>query len=208
MLKICGEDGKGEMNVYDFDNTLYDGESTFDFYFFCLRKHPKLAKYAFVVLFTFAKYKMCLVSEDKMLSLCETYVNKFLNDCPNAKAYVKEFWTKNAKKLKSFYKDVHKDDDVVISASFGFLIKDALEMLSISNSLCSEVDLDSGKIKRLCFRKNKSELFEKTLGEKSIDDFYTDSYNDMPLMKKARGNVFLVRKDKIRKIDISGKECK
>lgn len=53
------------MNVYDFDNTLYDGESTFDFFFFCLSKNPRLLKYAFVVLCTFARYKMCLVSEEK-----------------------------------------------------------------------------------------------------------------------------------------------
>lgn len=26
------------MNVYDFDGTVYAGDSTVDFYFFCLRK--------------------------------------------------------------------------------------------------------------------------------------------------------------------------
>lgn len=83
------------MNVYDFDNTLYDGESTFDFFFFCLSKNPRLLKYAFVVLCTFARYKMCLVSEEKMLSLCEKYVKSFLKDCPNVTEYIKEFWDKN-----------------------------------------------------------------------------------------------------------------
>ena len=26
------------MNVYDFDKTIYNGDSTLDFYFFCLKK--------------------------------------------------------------------------------------------------------------------------------------------------------------------------
>ena len=32
------------MNVYDFDKTIYKGDSTLDFYFFCLRKKPIIIK--------------------------------------------------------------------------------------------------------------------------------------------------------------------
>ena len=32
------------MNVYDFDNTIYDGESAVDFFMFCLGKDIKLIK--------------------------------------------------------------------------------------------------------------------------------------------------------------------
>ena len=28
------------IDVYDFDGTIYDGDSTFDFVLFCLRRHP------------------------------------------------------------------------------------------------------------------------------------------------------------------------
>ncbi len=30
------------MNVYDFDGTIYSGDSTIDFYLFCLRKQPEI----------------------------------------------------------------------------------------------------------------------------------------------------------------------
>ena len=30
------------MNVYDFDKTIYDGDSTVDFYLFSLRRHKKI----------------------------------------------------------------------------------------------------------------------------------------------------------------------
>ena len=32
------------MNVYDFDGTVYAGDSTVDFYFFCLRKQPGILR--------------------------------------------------------------------------------------------------------------------------------------------------------------------
>ena len=30
------------MNVYDFDKTIYDGDSTADFYIFSLKRHKKI----------------------------------------------------------------------------------------------------------------------------------------------------------------------
>ena len=33
------------MDVYDFDGTIYDGDSSIDFYLFCLKKNIKLLRY-------------------------------------------------------------------------------------------------------------------------------------------------------------------
>ncbi len=33
------------MRVFDFDNTIYNGESVFDFYLFSIKYNPKVAKY-------------------------------------------------------------------------------------------------------------------------------------------------------------------
>ncbi len=185
-----------KINVYDFDNTLYDGESTLDFYLFCVKKHPRLCRFIFIVVFTLVKYKLCLVSEEKLMSLCEKYVMDFLFDCPDANELVELFWQKNSKKLRRFYGEVKKDDDAVVSASFGFLLRPVIEQMGINNLLCSEVDLTSGKILRLCFRKNKEKLFREFFADKTIDDFYTDSMNDLPLMKLAKGSVYLVKGEK------------
>ena len=35
------------MNVYDFDGTIYGGDSSVDFYFLCLRRRPRIAFYVF-----------------------------------------------------------------------------------------------------------------------------------------------------------------
>ena len=33
------------MNIYDFDGTLYDGDSTFDFLRYSIKKHPSLVRF-------------------------------------------------------------------------------------------------------------------------------------------------------------------
>lgn len=33
------------MNVYDFDGTIYNGDSSVDIYFFLLKRYPKLIAY-------------------------------------------------------------------------------------------------------------------------------------------------------------------
>lgn len=185
------------MNVYDFDSTIYDGESPLDYYFFCVKHHPKLIRFVFIVLFELVKYKMCLVSEAELMGLCEKYVGDFLKDCPDAEELADEFWDKNFKKIKRFYFDLHTDDDVVLSASFGFILKPVMKRLGVNHLVCSEIDMKSGKIERLCYRRNKKTLFDELYGTK-IENFYTDSLNDMPLINVAE-NAFIVKGEKIKK---------
>ena len=196
-VKMCGKLinklGVDAINVYDFDNTLYNGESTLDFYFFCCRRHILLFRFVFIVVFTLIKYKMCLVSEQKLMELCGVYVRKFLDGCSDIEELAESFWKKNKKKLKSFYKELHRDDDVIVSASFGFLLGHVMKELGVKRLVCSEVDLDKKEVTRLCYRNNKRQLFEELFPDCEIQDFYTDSFNDRPLMEMAVGNVYLVK---------------
>lgn len=187
-----------KINVYDFDNTLYDGESALDFYFFCLKRHPKLIKYVFVILASLVKYKLCLIDTDGLWALSKKYVQSFIRECPDVEEKVTDFWKKNKKKLKPFYRTVAKDDDVVVSASFGFLLREAMSVIGVKNLICSEMSLETGEISRLCFRENKIKHFSEYYGEKEVNDFYTDSMNDKPFMKIAKGNVYMVRKNNVR----------
>lgn len=46
------------MNVYDFDKTIYEGDSTIDFYLFCLKKYPQILKYLPKQILGMLKYKI------------------------------------------------------------------------------------------------------------------------------------------------------
>lgn len=185
------------INVYDFDNTIYKGESFFDFYFFCAKHHPSLYRHSLVAVKCVLKYKMCLISEEGLMDICKQYSRQFIRECPDAAQLAEKFWEKNFRKIKSFYFDIKKPDDIIISASFNFLLEPCMKKLGIKNVVCTDVDLEKGEITRLCFRKNKKKLFDELYGGK-MDNFYTDSLNDIPLLRCAE-NGYLVKGNKITK---------
>ena len=65
------------MNVYDFDNTIYDGESALDFFWYCLKKKPVLLKVLFPILFDLIKYKSCRMSEEEFKNRGAYYTESF-----------------------------------------------------------------------------------------------------------------------------------
>ncbi|MBP5245544.1 MAG: haloacid dehalogenase-like hydrolase [Clostridiales bacterium] len=189
------------MNVYDFDNTIYKGESLFDFYFFCLRRDIRFIKFFFAIIYNVLKYEFCLISNEKLMKLCEKYIFDALDMCPVYDEWVEDFWDKNIKKIKPFYLAQKKEDDVILSASFGIMLRPVCRRLGISedNLLCSEVDIKEQKIIKLCFRKTKPEMFDQKFGDVKIDNFYTDSFNDRPFIERAEKS-FIVKGNKMKEI--------
>lgn len=187
------------MNIYDFDNTIYDGESLFDFYLFCLKKNIKFIKYLKAAVVSLIKYKLCIITIDKLIKLCSKYVYDFLTDLEDLDGSVKEFWDKNEHKIKPWYFEAKKDDDIIISANFNIILEEIFNRIDIKNYITSEVDTINKEVTQLCFRSNKVTLYNNKYGNKKIDNFYTDSKNDMPMIKIS-DNAFLVKNNNIRKI--------
>ena len=187
------------MNVYDFDNTIYKGESVIDFYLFLLKKDFSLIRLMPKVISVLIRYKRCLISGDELLEIAEAYAMEVLEAIPDIDAYVKEFWDKNQHKIKDFYKKQQREDDVILSASCEFLLKDICGRLGIKNVLATEIDMEKVKIKRICFSSAKPEIFKEKFAGCEIENFYTDSMNDEPMFEYAK-NVYMVKHDKITKV--------
>lgn len=187
------------MNVYDFDNTVYDGETAVDFYLFCLSKKPSLIKYMPTVFMMLAKYKLGKISVDELLEKAAYYSAKIFGSIDIGEKVISEFWDKNEHKIKEFYKKSKRADDVIISASCDFLLGEICKRLNIKNLICSEINLNDGAVKQLCFRTNKPILFKKIYPNEVIDNFYTDSKNDFPMIEISK-NAYIVKKNKIKKI--------
>lgn len=187
------------MNVYDFDNTIYDGESVIDFYIFCLFRKPTLVKYLPLSFVMLARYKMGFVSLEELEKKAVKYVGEIVEKIDNLPVLIKEFWDKNQHKIKDFYLKKQKPDDVIISASCDFLIEEIAKRLGIKNCLSSKINLKTGEVIRLCFRSNKPEIFKSNFQNSVIDEFYTDSMNDLPMIMLSR-KAYLVKKNKIIKL--------
>ena len=180
------------MNVYDFDNTIYDGDSTFDFYIFCLKKHKKIIglfpslTVAFINYYVLKKGTKTQFKEKMYRFLCFVDTEK----------EVKFFWDSHSKNIKGWYYTNQKDDDIIISASPEFLLKPICTKLKIKHLIASNVSPLDGKYSGInCHGKEKVRLFRKEF-EGEIDEFYSDSYSDTPLAEISK-NAFMVKKDRI-----------
>jgi len=187
------------MNVYDFDNTIYDGESSFDFFLFCMKKNKRFLRILPLILYKMVKYKMCIITIEELIRNAETYAMEFFNTFPDLNEMIKEFWDLRMDRIKPYYKKQQKDDDLVISASPDFLLSEVCERLGIKNCICTRVNSSTGKVEALCFRSNKVDLFYKEFPDGVIDNFYTDSRNDKPLIKISNA-AYIVKGNKIKKV--------
>ena len=181
------------MNVYDFDNTILRGDSTARFYAYCMLHYPRMwldipGQAANGLLFVL-KLRKKQVFKQRMLA--------FLTRIGDVDAAVAKFWEKNFCRIKPFYRETQREDDVVISASPEFLIRPACERLGIRCIMGSPVDKHTGKFSGLnCHGEEKVRRFYRVFPEGKIQDFYSDSHSDDPLARIAQ-RAILVKGEKL-----------
>ena len=191
------------MNVYDFDDTIYNGDSSLDFVLFCLKKNKKLFKYIPHIILGFILYIFKIIKKTKM----KEYFFSFLESI-DGEVYVEEFWKTHQKNIKKFYLDNKKMNDLIISASPIFLLKPICEKLGIKNLIASEVDINTGKfLSENCKGSRKVDLFYEKYPNKKIREFYSDSLSDTPLANISR-NAYLVDNENIKDWPLNNKNKK
>ena len=190
------------MKVFDFDNTIYDGESLVDFFCFCIRKKKSLIFKIPAVLSAAIPYKMNKLSIDDLYEKASKLTSVIIKNKDDINGYVEEFWQKNKKKLKQNMLDKISEEDVIITASPDILINGISSELKTKNIISSILNVNTGKFEFICFRENKVTIFKEKYKDTIIDECYTDSLSDLPLMKLAK-RAYLVSKEKIELIDVS-----
>ena len=178
-----------KMNVYDFDGTIYNGDSTLDFYFFCLKREPRLIRFLPVQIAACVKYmfKKCTKTEWKE----QFYI--FLQGLQDVGQLIIEFWDNNEKKMYDWYLVQKKESDVIISASPDFLLSEVCKRLNITHLIASQVDPESGKYNGLnCYGEEKVKRFYAEFLKDTKFDFYSDSYSDKPMACMAQ-KAFIIK---------------
>lgn len=180
------------MNVYDFDKTIYDGDSSVDFLIYVYKKHPTLLRFIFSQLWAALMYKLKITDKTTMKTTIYTY----FTGLKDIDAEVDAFWKEHEHKVKDWYKKQRKDDDVIISASPEFLLRPVCDRLNVK-LIASDVDKNTGKnLRKNCYGDQKPIRFEELYSLSDIDEFYSDSYSDDPMAQLAKRS-FFVTGDKI-----------
>lgn len=192
------------MRVFDFDNTIYDGESGFDIFLYFLRKEPKLiAKYVPKFGEGFIRYKMGKVTIDDVKNEYSYILKECCAQFSDIPKDIAIFWDEHEKKIKSFYAKIQHEDDVIVSACPEVMLSEICRRIGVKHYIGSLIDLKTGEIGRICYRENKVPMFYEQYGEQEIDEFYTDSMNDRAMMDISR-DVYFVTGDRIEKIKADG----
>lgn len=181
------------MRVFDFDNTIYDGESSIDFAFYMIRNFRKIILYIPMILFSLAGYKMCIMSREKLESVINRFFAGVMEQTEKTEIFVNRFWEKNARKLNRSMLELIRPEDIIISASPIFLFGGIRGVLNTENIIGTDVDFERKRITWLNFGENKLKRYREMYGDKRIDMLFTDSYNDKDLMMISR-KIFIVKK--------------
>lgn len=182
--------------LYDFDGTIYDGDSGVDLFIFALKKYPKILRRLPGMLLKAICYllKLCTMEELK------TKVFSFVQDVDDIDKLVEEFWEHNEYKLKDFWvnKKSHKKD-IIISASGYFWLEPIALKYKVHDLMATDINKENGVVNgKNCHGKQKVINYYERYPNSIVLKMYTDSINDLPLIEEAREGI-LVKKNKLYK---------
>ncbi len=179
--------------AYDFDGTIYDGDSSVDFYKFCFKKQKSICKYWIKQLWFFGLYILGLKTKTEMKEVLFC----FLKDFDHIEELIKEFWDKHYAKMKKWYLEKDHSNDIIISASPEFLLKVPCQRLKVKDLIASEVDMKSGKfLSSNCHGEEKVKRLKEKYPKIEVEEMYTDSHVDLPMIELSNQG-FKVKKDTI-----------
>ena len=161
------EMGIKDMNVYDFDGTIFYSDCSIGFAIWCMKRKPKLWFTWFPrIIKTLILYKQGRVQNYRLQREMFSYLT-LIDDFDKQ---IEKYWDKYEGKISAWYLAQKREDDLIISASPSCIIEPIANRLGVlPQNLYSAFNADDVK----------SGLLEKlsdVLGI-PISYFYGDSYN-------------------------------
>ena len=183
------------INVYDFDKTIYDGDSTIDFYLFCICKNPILVFLLPITILYFIIYKLKIIDK---LKFKEKFFS-FLKYIKNIDNLVQLFWERNNKKIKPWFINDNSSNKIIISASPEFLLRYIINEINVIDIIGTKVNKHTGKFEsKNCYGKEKVKRLNEKYSECLIEKFFSDSKSDKYLAQISKTS-FLVKKDVVKR---------
>ena len=183
-----------ELYLYDFDGTIYDGDSSLDFLIYCYKKKHIKHSYIIKIIFKVIAYKLKRVT----VTEAKEFIFAFVKNIQDIDNLISEFWKTHQKKMKVFYLDKENHEhDVIVSASPEFLLKPICDRLKVKTLIASDVDKKTGKFKRPnCRGEEKVIQLNKRFPNSRFLEMYSDSLHDTPLLELAERS-YMVKKNQI-----------
>ena len=174
------------MDVYDFDGTLYRGDSTADFLKWCMRRYPRIA-------FTLPRIGAAALACFGLRVIDKTsfkgVLYRFLTRVPDVEAEVERFWAVRESRIAG--PCAPQPGDCVITGSPEFLLRDVCARRGLF-LIASQADPHTGlTLGPNCSNEEKVRRFREQYPNAAIERFYSDSHNDDPMAALAREAFFV-----------------
>lgn len=188
-----------KINLFDFDETIYDGDSTVDFFKYIFKKKPLSCIWIPVMGIYAFLYIIKIINKTKM----KQGFYKIFKFVDITKDFLDDFWKTHDYKIKKFYLDRIHDNDIIISASPEFLLEPISKKLGVKDMMASKVNKKTGKYDGLnCHDVEKvRRLNEKYSNYEVIESFSDSLKSDRPILELAK-SAYLVKGDKLIPLDL------
>ncbi len=180
------------MIVYDFDKTVFRRESSFLFYRYCVRRHPRLLKHLprIGLYALMAKLGRCSLTRFK-----EEF-HRYLTSLADTEALLESFWDRYEHCIPAWLPPLLPQGGLVISASPEFLVEGLCRRLGLA-VMGTRMDIRTGKITgQNCRGGEKPIRFRAEYPDAPVDAFYSDSMADAPMAALAE-KAWLVRGNRL-----------
>lgn len=178
---------------YDFDNTVYHGDSSTHFTFWCLGHYPATWLHLPAMLWWGALFKLKVCPKTKFKS----HLFGYLRHLPDINRVVERFWAGHEKNLKAWYLAKPHERDVILSASPTFLLEPVCTRLGVQKLIATPMNPRTGVIQgENCWGAEKVTRLNQVYAQYHMLEFYSDSRSDDPLARLADQS-FLVKGNQI-----------
>ena len=175
------------MNGYDFDDTIFTGNSMLRFSMFCSLRLPYLIFFTPVLLVAVCLRGLRILDKNRYLHLISLYVALV----PHTDWFVSRFWDRNLRRIKPWYLQQRRDDDVIISASPQFLVEEACRRLGI-RCIATQLSPVSARLHgKHCYGEQKVKVYGQAFGDEPLATYYSDSLSDTPMFQLAERGYFV-----------------
>lgn len=171
------------MNIYDFDDTIYNGDTNRDILMYGFKKHP------FLVLKALKKakklqsdYKRGVIEFERV----KEAMLSFIFEIKNYPKFINDFVDSHMKNIKPWYISRRTQNDIVISASYELWIMQFCKRLGIRYVIATKTDSDGRIIGKNCKGAEKLKRLASVIPNAVIVSAYSDSSCDIPILESAR----------------------
>ncbi len=173
---------EGNICVYDFDGTIYDGDSCKDIVKYGLKKHPFLTLKALKKAKKLNKeYEAGLVPFEKV----KEALLSFIFEIRNYPKFINKFVSSHMKKIKPFYNARKTQNDLIASASYELWISLFARNLGVKHVIATRTDSDGHILDRNCKGAEKVRKIQQLFPKATIACSYSDSSVDIPILEMA-----------------------